>query len=49
MLARFVASFAFSFIVVWFYELLPTTVRSIGVGLVNGVAFGGVSLAPFMI
>ena len=48
-MARFFISFAFSFYLLWVNELYPTTVRSIGNGMIDGMGLIGAEMAPLIV
>jgi len=48
-IARFSIAFAYSFYLLWINELYPTTVRSVGNGLVDGLGLLGAESVPFLI
>ncbi|KRX10392.1 Major facilitator superfamily domain, general substrate transporter [Pseudocohnilembus persalinus] len=48
-LSRLTISFAFSLFILWINEILPTTIRSIGQGLILGLGIGGGFISPFIV
>lgn len=48
MVARFVISFSFSFMIIWLNELYPTSIRSVGVGFIAAVGFLGAWFTPYI-